>query len=300
MEAEAMTKRPQLELPQQDEANPSPQRRPSAGPRTELGKERSKINAVKYGIFSRILLIGSESKHEFDSLLSGLREGLQPVGTLEEVLVDQLAASYWRYRRLLIAERAEIARENPPEDLKDQDLGDAIRKRLLPSFGQGSLRTAFLNRSLTDLLDALICLKEVRDKIRAEGLCWERDRVALEDAFGRLDGLENRLVGEYRAVGDRAHDDDGAAVLTAKRIVEEIENLLKLLDEVSKSWIEKNDLDRDQRRAAALIPKPAVAERLLRYQVTLERSIERTLTQLERLQRMRQGQPVAPPIKVQI
>jgi hypothetical protein len=37
-----------------------------------------------------------------------------------------------------------------------------------------------------------------------------------------------------------------------------------------------------------------------RYEASIERSFDRTLTQLERIQRMRQGQPVAPPIKVDI
>jgi hypothetical protein len=42
-------------------------------------------------------------------LLSGLQTSLQLVGTLEETVVDQLATSYWRYRRMAIAESAEIA-----------------------------------------------------------------------------------------------------------------------------------------------------------------------------------------------
>jgi hypothetical protein len=39
---------------------------------------------------------------------------------------------------------------------------------------------------------------------------------------------------------------------------------------------------------------------LLRYETSLERNFDRALTQLERLQQMRLGQPVAPPIKLDI
>jgi hypothetical protein len=45
---------------------------------------------------------------------------------------------------------------------------------------------------------------------------------------------------------------------------------------------------------------PNVLDRLPRYEASIERSFDRTLTQLERIQRMRLGQPVAPPIKVDI
>ena len=39
---------------------------------------------------------------------------------------------------------------------------------------------------------------------------------------------------------------------------------------------------------------------LLRYETTFERSFDRTLSQLERAQRMRSGQPVLPPINVNL
>jgi hypothetical protein len=94
-----MTKSRQLEPSDQGESNIVVRRRRSTGPRTALGKQRSKHNAAKYGIFSNVLLLPWESKEEFDALLSGLRDHYQPVGTLEEVLVDQLVSSLWRLRR---------------------------------------------------------------------------------------------------------------------------------------------------------------------------------------------------------
>ena len=48
------------------------------------------------------------------------------------------------------------------------------------------------------------------------------------------------------------------------------------------------------------IPDTPGLDRLLRYEASLERSFDRTLTQLERLQRMRLGQLVPPPLKVDI
>ncbi len=48
------------------------------------------------------------------------------------------------------------------------------------------------------------------------------------------------------------------------------------------------------------IPDSPALDRLLRYETTLDRAIDRTLTQLERIQRLRLGQPVPPPIKLAV
>ncbi len=48
------------------------------------------------------------------------------------------------------------------------------------------------------------------------------------------------------------------------------------------------------------VPDAPELDRLLRYEASLERSFDRTLSQLERLQRMRAGQPVPPELKVRV
>ena len=48
------------------------------------------------------------------------------------------------------------------------------------------------------------------------------------------------------------------------------------------------------------VPEGVVLERLIRYEAHLSRIEDRKLTQLERLQLMRRGQPVLPPVKVDV
>lgn len=48
------------------------------------------------------------------------------------------------------------------------------------------------------------------------------------------------------------------------------------------------------------IPELEWMDRLLRYEASLERNFDRTLAQLERVQRVRQGQPVAPRLDLNI
>ena len=51
-------------------------------------------------------------------------------------------------------------------------------------------------------------------------------------------------------------------------------------------------------RLCSVVPETPRLDRLLRYEASLERSLDRTLSQLERLQRMRLGQPVLPKLEV--
>jgi hypothetical protein len=84
-----------------DSSSPS---RQSTGPRTSQGKDRSKYNAVKHGIFSKVIVLKAEPRIAFDALLNGLFHDLQPEGELEEILVEKLAILIWRYRHLIVAE----------------------------------------------------------------------------------------------------------------------------------------------------------------------------------------------------
>ena len=57
-------------------------------------------------------------------------------------------------------------------------------------------------------------------------------------------------------------------------------------------------LRRGHNFAGARVPTQEVSDRLIRYEAHLSREFDRTLTQFERLQRMRLGQPVLPKLEV--
>ncbi len=82
--------------------------RKATGPRTEQGKQKSSRNATKHGVFSKVVVLKGESRVEYERVLGGLWEALQPEGALEELLVDKVATISWRQRRLLLAEGGEI------------------------------------------------------------------------------------------------------------------------------------------------------------------------------------------------
>jgi hypothetical protein len=164
----------------------------ATGPRTPNGKDRSKHNALKHGIFSKMVLLKGEPRSDFDSLLSGLRDALRPEGMLEQILVEKLVSLIWRQRRLLMAEGAEIR-----------------------------LGTEFVIYSISNVIEDM--------------------------------ELESR-----------------------ERIAEK-----KKLNAIARSV-------------------PYELDRLLRYEASLERAFDLTLSQLERHQRMRLGQAVPPPIHLRV
>jgi hypothetical protein len=77
----------------------------STGPRTVEGKAVARLNALKHGFFACDVvnpeLDGPVRAEEFNSLLDALLEEFQPESARERILVDEVAASCWRIRRLL-------------------------------------------------------------------------------------------------------------------------------------------------------------------------------------------------------
>ena len=108
----------------------APRSRGGGGPRTTLGKERSRRNALRHGILAPVVVLASESRAEFNCLWQGLREHYQPEGMLENTLVEKLACSFWRYRRMLSTEGAEITSNSSFNLLDLSTSGDSTTARL--------------------------------------------------------------------------------------------------------------------------------------------------------------------------
>ena len=85
----------------------------STGPRTEEGKARSSQNALKHGCFSRDLKRAAErlgeDRAEFDNFAADLTAEYQPEGPEETLLVDRMAALWWRMQRLAAQQQVYLA-----------------------------------------------------------------------------------------------------------------------------------------------------------------------------------------------
>jgi hypothetical protein len=99
----------------------------STGPRTSAGKAASRRNALKHGILARAVLTEAEESGEgtrpFDQLMIDLTDQYGPQGPLEALLVQQIAACYWRLARILRADAMDFMwvyrkQQEPPRVLE--------------------------------------------------------------------------------------------------------------------------------------------------------------------------------------
>src|SRR5210317_2610910 len=80
----------------------------STGPKSEAGKLQTAGNAVEHGILSQRLILPGEDQQDFIQLQDDLRLSLRPVGALELILVEKIAAVIWKQKRLTAANSASI------------------------------------------------------------------------------------------------------------------------------------------------------------------------------------------------
>jgi hypothetical protein len=162
-----------------------PNRR-GGGPRTPHGKRRSRLNALKHGVFSfSDVVLDDESRPEFEALLQGLKEDLQPQGLLEEILVEKIATILWRYRRLIQAEGAESRRSTDSFqwDLKCEQEGAALQRR--PIFDDDNEGALMRKKHNPWILERCISsLTQLRENIETHGLNKEKDTVILRHLYG--------------------------------------------------------------------------------------------------------------------
>jgi hypothetical protein len=268
----------------------------ATGPRTELGKGRSSRNALKHGIFSKAILLKEESRAEFELLRTDLWEALQPVGRLEELLVDKLASLSWRYRRFLLAETGEIRRQvlewSEERNREKDQIADSLRDDV-----------SLIHRIHdSDVLKrCLELLAELREGIKTKGFSQKHDISILEKIYGPAGYSPARLQSEYSVWFDTAQASEEerlregyAAPEDCKvNVLEEIDAEIRRLKTSHKrrksSESERADIDLLRRN----VPESEWLDRVLRYEASLERAFDRTLSQLERMQRLRLGQPVA-------
>lgn len=277
---------------------------------------KSRNNALKHGIFACGLVKG-ESRAEYDELVHDLMEEFQPEGRLEIIQVEKLAMSFWRYRRYLRAEAAFAS--NAANEIENTIVDREIRQAAEHD-EKGLLNKAIHGENPYAGMQAVSELEKVRQRIEEAGLDWMRDRKLLTYIFGSesptnlLEPKRTELVCRYHELvfgkeeeekeeGKEEQENEKTQVSDAeakRQIIALIDEALEIFgpDSLRRALIKK---EKEELAAiSALIPAGEIGDKFQRYEGTLERSIDRTLAQLERLQRLRAGLPVPPPVKVEV
>jgi hypothetical protein len=76
----------------------------STGPKTEAGKQRSSLNALRHGLTGQIVVMPTEDLRAYQSHLESFTDEYQPQGATEANLVQALADTSWRLNRVAALE----------------------------------------------------------------------------------------------------------------------------------------------------------------------------------------------------
>ena len=120
----------------------------STGPKTEIGKMMSSMNALTLGLFARSKTIPGENRADQIEIQLEVLIKFMPKGPIEIVLCERLADTIWRLRRLQQAQtvalrrteaaivvntvRRRIDRPNANEDDVDFTLEHSLNRELAP------------------------------------------------------------------------------------------------------------------------------------------------------------------------
>ena len=148
----------------------------STGPRTDSGKQRSALNALRHGLTAASAVLPSEDQAAFDTHRRGFFDEYRPATPTETQLVQELADTSWRLNRIPLLEANLLSRAaNPPTEQAAIEFDIVDAHRLLANLGIQGQR---LSRQFQKSLDKL---REVQaDRI-------ERERRELKDAAALLE-----------------------------------------------------------------------------------------------------------------
>jgi hypothetical protein len=71
----------------------------STGPRTEAGKQRSKLNALRHGLTGQTIVLPTEDHAAYQRHSQSLLDACQPQGAIETQLIQSLVDTSWRIHR---------------------------------------------------------------------------------------------------------------------------------------------------------------------------------------------------------
>ena len=279
----------------------------STGPKTAAGRAASKMNALKHGMLAETVVVSGhklrESTQDFKKLCAEFYAELQPVGALEEMLVDQIVTSTWRLRRARTAETGEIAL-SVDEGWWRRDNDNSLTvllampplsstERLIRKLQETEMGCHFLIHCLKEVRQAVVRDREVTESTVSLLNKWLRDQaddwgIKLEEFRKWLRDNPEKLAPE--ALRQRHQE----AVLNY------LDEKIRGLEFRMQRCHEREAAQERSRQAAAVLPSAATLDKILRYESALERQIYRAIHELERAQRRRLGEVVPAPLAVEV
>ena len=244
----------------------------STGPTSVGGKGKASRNATQHGILSARLLVDDEEADDYGALLRELVGALRPVGAAEAALVERIAITIWRQRRLVTAETATLSLSRQPSEIA----ADLNRRPSLS--GSNDLDADDLQPFDTDHLD------------------WSKgvvEEIGWLDADMPLDRLAQALPLTYKQLETDAAEAEmsidaylAGATGGLKGCADELADYCREEIEAAERRPRVLELAETMRRRR-LILNPEMLEVFSRYQMTLDNQLVKLLKALRETQAWR-------------
>lgn len=266
----------------------------STGHKSDVGKETVSQNAVKHGIFSQEVVIsqgdGKENQNEYELLILQLNDTLQPIGKLEELLVEKIGVNYWRMRRLMRYETEQIS--DNMDDFKTSiienyytkdDFLDKFYKQTVP------VQPPMEYYNYSDYISEQALLKHEQkiNLLEENEFDFTNDEVFIKYVLEKKLEIETDEINKEH----RKKFDDYISSLTPQLLGKIKSGYYEIEHQ---KLIEMKEVFHRQKRFEIIerlknIPGKLEIEKILKYENSLEKSIFRNLAALRDLQRNRQA-----------
>lgn len=240
-----------------------------------------------------------EDPRGLEALCARLWDDLEPVGAMQEELVDIVASCCWRRRR---AVRAEVGAIRRAADSTVHDMIDARERRFLLSLNDEDLSGGGMNGSWRDMVKTSLGVQHLRDVLRdsrywVDGMGYlpEEEFQKIASIFGQREGGLGSMLAIYStfaAAGSESNDGDEnepspTAQDSKQRMLELIDEELKKLEGIAKETAEREQLELDATILSRHLPDGGAIETFARYETANDRRMYKALTELTSLQAAR-------------
>lgn len=250
--------------------------------------EAARFNALRHGVLSQYTVLPWEDGDEYRALLEALIAEHSPQGPTEEHLVEELAGTIWRKRRLRLGECAAHHRALKRASDPYQETAKAALIHVPGHVEIDSIDDAIRATDEQTAEDRADADSDQAMTQNALGLLERPSRTAYSSALGALRD-DTRAWWEEQLTWDPDDYDEDQTPYRA-----DAKSLRRFLESEVLPWYEKRRCELDQRpliRAQAFgeAVDPYRLERLARYEVHLDRKLERTVAMLLKLQELRRA-----------
>ncbi len=242
--------------------------------------EITRFNALRHGVLSRYTVLPWEDEDEYCRLLAAFVAEHKPQGPTEEHLVEEMVGVLWRKRRLRLAEAAAYRRALKSAVSFDQQMIKAALVHVdigKQTAANATMELADLDQRETVTARALDLLQagKARAYDKALGTLSEETRERWKELIKPKPGLS--LLNFDNEENRYAANADGLVEFLQEEVMPSYESRRKEL--------QNRPLIREQAFGEAFDADKL--EGLARYEIHLDRKLERMLTMLIRLQELR-------------